>query len=139
MLLVLLAPAASADRVYHSEHLRLMPVGDQPLRSGFVENIHASGPVVFALERYVLNGAEPNTTYDVRLDIWMGGACDGDPAMTLPSASFTTNDAGNAVGMVRFSPEDAAGLRGQLLGIVWRLETGGTTAYATACSDVQLD
>src|SRR5215208_4970857 len=31
-------PLASADRVYHSQHLALAPLGNAPLRSGFVEN-----------------------------------------------------------------------------------------------------
>ena len=46
----LLPPAAAADSVYHSEHLRLTPVAGAPLRSGFVENIKAEGPRVYAHE-----------------------------------------------------------------------------------------
>lgn len=141
MLVAVLGPAAAtADQVYPSEHIPLMPVGDDPLRSGFVENIHASGPVVFAMERYVVNGASPRTTYDVMLHIWIEDtSCAGDPDLMLPSGSFSTNTAGNGVGMVRFSPEDAAGLRGMTLGIVWTVSTGGAVAYATGCEDVTLD
>jgi hypothetical protein len=40
------APLAAADAVYHSQHIALNPIGDAPLRSGFVENIHADGPQV---------------------------------------------------------------------------------------------
>ena len=54
---------------------------DAPLRSMFVENIHANGPNVFAHEQYVVNGAEPNTTYDVVLTISIG-----DPTCTNPSS-----------------------------------------------------
>ena len=59
------APFAAADRVYHSEHLRFEPVGGAPLRSGFVENIKAKGPRVYAHEIFVLNGARPLATYTV--------------------------------------------------------------------------
>ena len=51
------AHVASADAVYHSEHMELKPVAGAPLRSGFVQNIHANGPKVYARERYVLNGS----------------------------------------------------------------------------------
>ena len=64
-----LAVPAAADAVYHSSHIPFAPIGEAPLRSGFVENIHANGPNVFAHEQYVVNGAEPNTTYDVVLTI----------------------------------------------------------------------
>jgi len=39
---------ASADRVHHSEHLSLAPVGSAPLCSGFVESVKADGPTVSA-------------------------------------------------------------------------------------------
>lgn len=45
-----LAPLAAADAVYHSEHLDLVPVGNAPLRSGFVQNIKAEGPTIYAHE-----------------------------------------------------------------------------------------
>ncbi len=47
-------PLAAADAVYHSQHIALNPIGGAPLRSGFVENIHADGPQVYAHELYVL-------------------------------------------------------------------------------------
>lgn len=141
MLLAALGPAtAMADQIYPSEHIPLMPVGDEPLRSGFVENIHANGPVVFAMERYVLNGASPSTTYDVELDIWIEDTtCATDPDLVLPSVSISTNAAGNAVGRIRFSPSDAEGLRDTTLGIVWAVSAAGSVAYATGCEDVTLD
>ena len=37
-------------------------------RSGFVENIKAQGPQVYAHELFVLNGASPRTTYTVLRD-----------------------------------------------------------------------
>ena len=65
-LLSLLAAPALADRVYHSQHIVLM--SDTGATVGFVENIHANGPTIYAQERYVLLGAEPGT-YTVTLTI----------------------------------------------------------------------
>ena len=142
-LLLLLPTTASADGVYTSEHIALIPAGGQPLRTGFVENIHTNGPVVFALERYVLNGASPATTYQVELHLWIFDAtCPGDLSQAqavLPTTSFTTNAAGNGIGTGRFSPSDATGLHGLTIGIVWTLSTNGAVAYQTACTDVVLD
>src|SRR5438093_796892 len=58
-----LTPIAAADAVYHTEHLDLAPVGAAPLRSGFVQNIKAEGPEIYAHEVFVLNGASPNAAY----------------------------------------------------------------------------
>jgi len=133
------AVSASADAVYHSEHLGLSPVGDAPLRSGFVENIHANGPNVFAHEQYVVNGAEPNTTYDVVLTISIGDPTCTNPSFAMTTASITTDATGNGSANHVFTHADAAGLRGLLLGGVWQLVEGGTPVYATGCQAVQLD
>ena len=63
----------------------------------FVENIHANGPNVFAHEQYVVNGAEPNTTYSVALWIYAAGSgsCAGAPTVKFTTETFTTNAAGN--------------------------------------------
>src|SRR5918995_4504060 len=80
LLALMLAPGAAADRVYHSEHVALQPVGGAPLRSGFVENIHANGPRVFAHEIYVLDGAAPNASYEVHLLAYLfDPTCTGAP------------------------------------------------------------
>src|SRR5215213_11987920 len=73
------AAVASADQVYHSQHLALTPAGSAPLRSGFVENIKAQGPTVYAHEVFVLNGAPPDTTYIVtRHFFFLQPDCSGD-------------------------------------------------------------
>ena len=78
---VVLAGPAAADRVYHSGHYDLAALDAAPLRNGFVENIHANGPTVYAHEQYVLNGATPNTTYQVVLMVFPGDTtCSGTPA-----------------------------------------------------------
>lgn len=134
------AGPALADAVYHSEHIALTPVGGAPLRVGFVQNIHANGPIVFASERYVLVGATPDATYDVALHLWIGDpACAGAPMAVLPTVSFGTNVAGNGVGKVALPPSAADGLHGATLGIVWVISTGGVPAYTSGCTEVVLD
>jgi hypothetical protein len=44
--LAALPATAAADAVYHTQHMALEPVGDAPLRSGFVQNIKANGPTI---------------------------------------------------------------------------------------------
>src|SRR4051812_2282491 len=105
---VVLAGPAFADSVYHSGHYNLTAVSGAQLRSGFVENIHANGPIVYAHEQYVLNGAAPNTTYHVALMIFPGDTtCSGTPAVTIPTATIDTNAAGNGVAYHVFTPADA--------------------------------
>jgi hypothetical protein len=134
-------PTAAADKAYHSEHIDLVPVGNQPLRSGFVENIHANGPKIYARERYVLNGANPNRDYTVTLLAHVLDAdCSDPPALALQTATFTTNRAGNGTAKALFRPEDTAGLpRDAPHGIIWQVSSGGVVHYETACSVVTLD
>ena len=135
-----LAPAALADAVYHSSHISLTPVGSAPLRSGFVENIHANGPNVFAHEQYVLNGAMPNTTYTVA--IHLSGAADtmcAAPFLNLDTATFRTNPAGNASTFHVFAPSDVGPLHGATIHAYWTVSAGGTVAYRTTCQTIQLD
>jgi len=80
------AVSARADGVYHSQHVALSPIGGAPLRSGFVENVHADGPNVYAHEQYVVNGAEPDTTYQVVLMIFpLDTTCSSSP-LAIPTA-----------------------------------------------------
>ena len=136
---VALAPRAAADAVYHSQHIPLNPIGGASLRSGFVENIHADGPQVYAHELYVLNGAEPDTTYQVTLLLYPfdPGCLSG--AVAIPTATFQTNAAGDGIGQFIFHPGDVPpALRGLTHGIRWEV-AGGSSTYATACSSVTLD
>jgi hypothetical protein len=133
------APLAAADAVYHSQHIALNPIGSASLRSGFVENIHADGPQVYAHELYVLNGAEPDTTYRVMLLLYpFDPSCLSGPT-PIPTASFQTNPAGDGVGQFIFHPGDVpAALRGTTHGIRWEV-TSGSSTYSTACWSVTLD
>jgi hypothetical protein len=135
-------PVAHADTVYHSAHIALHPIGDQPLRSGFVENIHPNGPVIFAHEIYVLNGAGPSATYQVSLNIFVRNpACTGTADLALPTAAITTNAAGNGKAEAVFRPADVPpSLRHATHGIIWTVsDSSGATRYSSGCEVVTLD
>ena len=133
-------PAARADQVYHSAHIALHPVNGEPLRSGFVENIHANGPIIFAHEIYVLNGAQPATTYQVTLNIYVGNpSCAGSAGVVVPTAAITTNAAGNGRGDAVFRPADAAPLRHATHGIIWTVSDSAGVEYSSGCQVVTLD
>lgn len=131
------APLATADAVYHSQHIALVPVGTSPLRTGFVENIHPNGPNVYAHEIYVLNGAAPDSTYAVTLHLFAGTSCTTQIA-AIRTTTFQTNRAGNGVGQAEFTPSQVTPLRGGTYGIEWTI-TNGSDIYQTACSTVTLD
>lgn len=135
------AISASADAVYHSEHLALSPVGNAPLRSGFVENIHADGPNVYAHEQYVLNGAAPNSSYQVVLMVFpTDTTCSSSStSVDIPTATITTNAAGNGNAFHVFTPADADGLHGLTVGGMWVVMSGSTVAYETSCTTIHLD
>jgi hypothetical protein len=132
------APAALADAVYHSSHIALMPVGSAPLQSGFVENIHANGPNVFAHEEYVLNGAMPNTSYTVTIHVLAGPGCT-NTLFDLDTTTLTTNPAGNGTAEKVFTPADVDGLANSTIYAYWTVSTGGSVTYMTACQTIHLD
>jgi hypothetical protein len=143
LILVAMVSAAAADGVYHSEHIEFYPVGDQPLRSGFVENIHTNGPQLYAVERYVLNGASPNTEFYIKPLIYLANAGCTEELIPFPiTTSFITNHAGNGTALVTLPPEAAAGLGGLTVNVRWQLLVGaadGPVAYETGCAVVTLD
>jgi hypothetical protein len=134
-----LAPAASADRFYHSQQIALQPIGDSPLRSGFVQNIHANGPNVFGHEIYHLSGAVPNTTYQVTLLLYpFDPTCSAAPVL-VPITQLRTNRVGSGNADSVFAPSDVpAEIRNATHGIRWTV-TSANSAYETACSAVVLD
>jgi hypothetical protein len=137
----LLLPAyASADRVYHSEHLQLASVGGAPLHHGFVENIHPNGPQVYAHEIYSLKGALANTTYQVFLLAHIGDpGCDSSTATNFGFTELTTNAGGNGTAD-RFIPSVPLEIRNQTHGVRWEVRLpNGTLVYRTACTNVTLD
>src|SRR5919197_6503360 len=118
--------AAAGDAVYHSQHVVLHAVAGAPLHSGFVENIHPNGPRVYAHEVYVLNGAQPSTSYQVVLLLFpFSTTCAGTPA-AIPTAVLNTNGSGNGKAQVFFRPADIpASLRGATHSLIWQLSAGG--------------
>ena len=138
-------PLAAADSVYHSEHLRFTPEPGAPLRSSFVENVKAQGPQIYAHEIFVLNGAQPGTTYVVTRDIYvLDPECDGNPDVNnlvihSDVATLVTSVAGNAQGDAVVEPQDVAGFEGTH-GVTWTVRVaGGAVAYRTSCTAVTLD
>jgi len=139
VVLVAGAVGAQADAVYHSEHLALKPTGSAPLRSGFVENVHADGPNVYAHEEYAVNGALANAQLGVVLRIYPGDTSCSSTPIRIPTATITTNAAGNGTAYHVFAPADADGLRGSTVGGRWVLTNGGAVVYRTACTTIHLD
>jgi hypothetical protein len=136
----LLAAPAGADSTYHTAHIALAPIAGAQLRSGFVENIHADGPNIYAHKVYQLNGTEPNTDYQVVLSIWTANtSCSGEPPLQLPTAKVVTNAVGNGLADAFFTPEDADGLRGLTVSAIWTLWNGTTATYGTDCEVITLD
>ena len=152
LLILLLAMAVTAgptlaDQSQHTTRLSLSvtaagtAAGHPELRSGQVVNTHTSGPVNFAIENYMVNGAKPDTTYDVVL-LLFAGSCSGPLAFPFANgAVLTTGAHGDAHGQAKVSPAQVAafGLHNSDWGITWTLVADGVTAYTTACSQVHID
>ena len=137
-----LVPAALADAVFHSTHAPLSPVGGAPLRSGFVQINHMDGPINFAHDNYVLNGASPNATYTVTLHI--STATDTNctaPFVVAPVATLATNRSGDGEVDAIFPPAliDALGIHNSTVHVYFTLSTGAGVAYTTTCLTSQLD
>jgi hypothetical protein len=131
---------ASADRVYHSEHLNFASVGGAPLRSGFVQNIKAEGPRIYAHEIFVLNGARARTAYTVTRDFFFEDPeCTGAIVFHSDVATLRTNASGNARGDVFVEPGEVEGFAG-VHGVMWTVrDASGAVAYQTRCTAVTLD
>ena len=138
------ATVVLADQVYHSERLDFtltadgQKAGHPTLRDGHVVNIHPNGPVNGAIERYMINGAKPETSYNVNLSAFAGG-CGGNPLFELTTTVLKTDKNGNAHGEKIFTPVDLAGLSGRTVGANWTLVSGGVDAYKTICTTVKID
>jgi hypothetical protein len=137
--LSLMAGTASADAVYHSQQIPLHPVADAPLTRGFVENIHANGPEVFAHEVYVLAGALPNTTFTVSIAVYVDDVTCSSTPVVFQTAELTTSAGGGGKADVFFTPEAAGTLRHGTHGAIWTFSVNGTPVYQTDCSTIVLD
>jgi hypothetical protein len=129
------AGSATADRVYHTERLELNGVSGAP-GGGMVVNVHPNGPNVYAHEIYTLSHAVPGE-YQVFLNLFLTSLdCTGATG-ALPTATLTTNAAGDGRADVKFTPEDAAEIRNMTFSIKWTVV--GPATYVTACTVVTLD
>lgn len=138
----LFAAPAAADQTFHTSRYELIPVAGAPLRSGSVIDIHAEGPRIYAQERYHLSGALPSTVYQVVLRIHLAADCGAASFIAaLPTATMSTNGAGNARGSVTFRPADAAALAAAQdeYGLVWQVTADDQVVYTTRCQTVALD
>lgn len=137
--LALAAAPVAADQVYHTERLVLEPVAGAA-GSGMVVNIHPNGPNRYAIEQYQLRHANPNSSYQITLHLYVGASdCSGAPAASLPTAVIQTNRVGNGTAQLVLTPESVAGLRGMSFPINWTASQGATTTHQTACTTVTLD
>jgi hypothetical protein len=139
LLVPLTAGDASADSVYHSQRIPLHPVAGAPLRTGFVENIHANGPKVFAHEVYVLAGGLANTTFTVSIAVYVNDVSCTTTPVVFETAELTTGAGGGGKADVFFTPEAAAFLRHATHGAIWTLSANGAPVYQTDCSTIVLD
>ena len=148
MAVVLTSPLAGfADQTFHTARLSFLltpagaAAGHPELRSGHAVDIHPNGPVNGAHERYVINGAKPNTEYDVVLRVF-NDSCAGAPHPEfdfLGTITLTTDKHGNAQGKFTFpaTPPLPAPV---FLGVLWTLvDENGVVAYDTDCITVGLD
>ena len=130
------ASAAAADQFFHTVHAELTPIGNAPLQSGFVNDIHTQGVQIGAQERYVLNGALPNTTYSVALWIYPrgSGSCTGTPLRMFTTETITTNAAGNGeAGHTFFANPNAPPPNPVPTPIKWVVSLNGVPQYETGC------
>src|SRR5215204_1619946 len=117
VLVLALNATAAADSAYHTERLALSGVSGAP-GGGMVINAHANGPSVYAHEIYTLRHAVPGT-YQVSLAIFPTSLTCAGPSIVIDTAQITTNAVGNGRGDAKFTPEDAAMLRGSTVSIRW--------------------
>jgi hypothetical protein len=137
--LPMLAATASADQVFHTLHADLAPAGGAPLQSGFVNDIHTNGVQNGAHERYVLNGAIPNATFQVTIHLFLFDPTCSTTPLAFPTATLATNGSGNGEAKAEFPAGPPSPLAGFTHGILWQFSVGGTVIYQTGCYPLTLD
>jgi len=135
------ANLALADRSYHTERLSFHALNGAPnLRDGHVINAHSNGPIRYAREGYMVNGAAPNTSYDVFIQVFFDNACESAPDLALQTATLETDANGNGHAYHVFIPADVVPFNPPLtVHARWVLEVGGTAQYETDCTVINLD
>jgi hypothetical protein len=115
----------------------LRAVSGAPFKSGSVVDTFTEGPQNYAIERYQLNGGEPNTTYQIQLVIHLGNdSCSGTPIIQ-PSVPLTTNQNGNGQSSIRVPPEFIPPVAfDRVNSLSWQLLKDGVVRYETACTAI---
>jgi hypothetical protein len=134
-----LAATAAADKVFHTLHADLQAVNGAPLKSGFVNDVHTNGVVNGAVEIYQLNGARPNTTYQVSILLYPGDPTCSSTPLVFPTSTVTTNTAGNGTGRFKFPAAPPGPLSGIQSGIAWIFTGPNGVDYRTGCNLLTLD
>jgi hypothetical protein len=143
--LLMTTTSAFADQTFHSVRLSLVPIADNPLRNGDVVDIHANGPVNYAIEEYHLNGATPNASYVVEYLVTgapFGTQVCGTSVIPFPNGATISTDAnGSGNSQLKIPPSfvTTLGLHDTVLGLIWVLLRDGVPAYQTSCISVGLD
>lgn len=121
-------------RTRRGARIPLRAVGGVPLREGSVVDTFVEGPQIFAIERYQLNGATPNTTYQIQLVISLGvDDCSVAPIIQ-PAVPLTTNQAGNGQASIRVPPEFIPPpALDRINSLFWQFLVGGAVHYQTDC------
>ncbi len=132
-----------ADQVFHTTRLNFVLTNDgaaagyPQLKVGQVIDIHPSGPTNGAIEVYMINGAKPDTTYQVVLRVF--DHCGGKFLMPITTALLQTNSVGFAQANFVYPENTLAGFEGATVGGLWTLVVGGTlTAYDTQCISITI-
>jgi hypothetical protein len=133
-----LVPTAVADKTFHTLHAELRPVGDSPLRSGFVNDVHTNGVVNAAHEIYHLSGASPNTSYQFSILVYLLDPTCSSAPIVIPTAELTTNGAGNGDARSTFPAGPASPVVAEH-GIRWVVAGTDGTGYETGCNVLMLD
>jgi hypothetical protein len=141
LLLLIGGSAAWADQAYHTERLPFRSVGGAPeLKAGHVINSHSNGPIQYAREDYMVNGARPNETYDVVIQVFLSSACTGTSDLALTTAVIETGSNGQGQAAHVFVPDDVAPFGPPLtVHAQWVLERVGAVEYETDCTVIDLD
>ena len=132
---------ALADKAYHTERLTFEAVGDDPeIRAGQVINAHSNGPIRYAREEYVINGALANATYEVHILVFFGGECTDDSDLDLITAELQTGANGQGHAYHVFVPADVEPFNPPLtVNARWVLVRDGDVQYQTECTVINLD
>lgn len=106
-----------------------------PLRSGRVVDL-TRGIDRGAVERHLLRGARPTTSFALVGDVHADDGC-VTPPISVPEGVLTTDELGNGSTVVTVPPEALASAP-PVFWVRWRLLDGDTTAYVTGCTRIEV-